>query len=62
MKVTQKEKVKNYILKKKLHDEFKEVMKNASKVIEKVKKNKKTDKENFDNEYYESFEWFWNKK
>ena len=25
---------------KKLHDEFKEVMKNASKVIEKVKKNK----------------------
>jgi len=62
MKVTQKEKVKNYILKKKLHDEFKEVMKNASKVIEKVKKNKKTDKENFDNEYYESFEWLWNKK
>tara|TARA_R100000781_G_scaffold110508_1_gene76016 strand:+ start:2506 stop:2694 length:189 start_codon:yes stop_codon:yes gene_type:complete len=62
MKVTQKEKVKNYILKKKLHDEFKEVMESASKTIEKVKKNKKTDKENFDNEYYESFEWFWNKK
>jgi len=31
-----------------------------AKAIERVCKQK--DKENFDNEYYESFEWFWDKK